>query len=545
MANKTSRVYVTQLTGGLDTNIASSMIDEKAASDLQNVRWNQGGILMKRDGFRDYGAELTDPKFIGKLQAGSPVMLAIDGATVKKTTDGTWSSIPFDTGVTLNADAEYYTATQINKTKVVIWNGTDAGRVYDSALNKITNNGMMPKASFSVPYKGYHVASGVPGQESRVYWSTLADNTDFTNDPAATTDGEDPDNATSVPGATVFTGTVPDVAQFVDISPDDGEPVTGLFRYQDYLIITKTRSIWSCTMDGATNKPVIQLVSRAAGCVSHTSGVNVKNDLYFLSDQGVITLGNEKNYTSATLRHNLLSEKIGDLIVGINEAAWQRAAGAFWDHMYLLSIPYGSSTVNNRVLMLDTRFGGWSVWDNVNARSWLSYTTSASETKLYFLAEGENYVREMVPGFYYDNADGIKAYWRSKSIDAGALDVTKRWTYFTLFMRNIGHTATVSIETEVEQLEPLNIFEGTGNTAIGFRTWGPGTWLGLVSEVGANEETSLSTTDDAWRTQPNMEARTFVFEIRNDQPGENFFFGGYSLAYQSLKAYYFDQNNTF
>ena len=542
MANKTSRVYVTQLTGGLDTSIANSLIDEKAASDLLNVRWTNGGIVTKRDGFKNWGAELTAPKWFGKLQGTSPKILAMDGTTLKETSTGVWTNTTISGGITFNASAEAYSATQVKKDKIVIWNRLDPGTAYTTA--GASRNGMMPSGGFSEMYKGYHWAAGVTAQGPRVYISTLADPTDFTNDPAATTDGEDPDNATTVPGATVFTGSLPDVAQFVDISPEDGEPVTGLFKHQDFLIIAKTNSLWSCTMDSATNKPVIQLITRAAGCVAFGSGANVKNDLYLLSGQGVITLGNEKNYTSTTLRHNLLSEKIYELLLNINEAAVSRAAAVFWDHMYIISIPTGASTVNNVTFMLDTRFGGWSVWDNIDARHFLTYTPSAEETKLYFLTEGTTSLREMVKGYYYDNTTAINAYWRSKAIDAGALDVTKRWTYFTLFMRNIGHTAKVAIETEVETLEAADIFEGSGNTALGFSTWGTSSWIGLVSEVGGGD-TSLSTTDEAWRTQPNMEARTFTFEVSNNQAGETFYLAGFSLAYQSLKAYYFDQSNTF
>lgn len=542
MANKTSRVYVTQLTGGLSTSIANSLIDEKEASDLLNVRWTNGGIITKRDGFQTWSAALTDPRWIGKLDGTTQRVLAMDGTTLKETTTGVWSNSTISGGITFDNTATLYSSTQVKKDKIVIWNRVNPGTAYTTA--GAARNGMMPSGGFSEMYKGYHWAAGVSAQQARVYISTLADPTDFTNDPAATTDGEDPDNATSVPGATVFTGTVPDVAQFVDISPEDGEPVTGLFKHQDYLIITKTNSLWSCTMDSSTNKPVIQLITRSAGCVAHGSGANVKNDLYLLSGQGVITLGNEKNYTSTTLRHNLLSEKIYEILLNVNEAAVSRAVATFWDHMYIISLPTGGSTVNNTVFMLDTRFGGWSIWDTIDARHFLTFTPLGGEQKLYFLTEGGDSVREMVKGYYYDAATAIRAYWRSKAIDAGALDVTKRWTYFTLFMRNIGHTAKVAIETEVETLEATNIFEGSGNTALGFSTWGTSSWIGLISEVGGGD-TSLSTTDEAWRTQPNMEARTFTFEVSNDQAGETFYLAGFSLAYQSLKAYYFDQSNTF
>ena len=93
MATKTSRVYVTQLTGGANSSIASSLIDEKEASDLLNIRWTNAGIVNKRDGFRDWGVELTDPRWIGKVQGPTPQILAMDGTTLKKTTDGIWSAV--------------------------------------------------------------------------------------------------------------------------------------------------------------------------------------------------------------------------------------------------------------------------------------------------------------------------------------------------------------------------------------------------------------------------------------------------------------------
>lgn len=544
MANKVSRVYVTGLDGGLNTNIATSQIDEKDASDLFNIRWNEGKIVMKRDGFQDWGTEMTAPKAIGQLVTPTTkTMVAIDGTGLKTTSTGTWAAATATGGITFDANAVDFTITQFGKDKAFIWNKIDPGTQLTAGA--YSRNGMMPSAGFSEPYKGYHFAAGVTAQPSRLYISTLASPADFTNDPAATTDGEDPDNATSVPGATIFTGTVPDVAQFVDINPSDGEPITGLKAYQDYLIIGKVNSLWSLTIDGATNKPIIQLITMAAGCVSHRSMVSVNNDMYLLSGLGPISLGNERNYPTG-LRTNRLGEKIESMLLGINEAAWGRSVGTFWDHMFILSLPINGSTVNNCVIMLDTRFGGWSVWDNINARSFLTYTdNTTNETSLYFLAEGGLIVRKMIKGHYYDNADGINAYWRSKSIDAGALDVTKRWTYFTLFMRNIGASAQVTIETELEKLDPVNIFEGNQNQGLGFRTLGTESWIGLISESVSGGETPLSSSDDAWRTQPNMEARTFTFEVGNDKPGENFLLAGYSLAYVTLKAYYFDQSHTF
>lgn len=540
MARKTSRVYVTGLDKGLDTNIASSMIDERSAVDLLNIVWNEGKVITKRAGYEAWSTSLTSPKAFGRLILSTKrEKLAVDGTVFKRSgNDGVFEEV---SGQTFSSDATDYTICQI-KNKAYIWNRVDGGTAYNGTT--LTRPGTMPKAGFSVYYKGYHIASGTPGQESRIYMSTIADTDDFTNDPSATTDGPDPDNSTEVPGATVFEGQPPDVAQFVDISPSDGEPITLLYEYQDYLIIGKTTSLWSMTIDIQTNKPVIQLISRAIGCVGFKTAAAVDNDLIFLSDEGPISLGNEREYAGA-LRTNLLAMKIKTFLDNINPAGWHNATAVYYDKMYLLSVPYGDSLVNNRTMMLDTRFSGWSIWDGIIASHWLNFMEEDNRRTLYFINQGDNKVYRYKPGHFYDDGAPINAYWRSKAIDAGALDVTKRWTYLTLFMRNIGHTAQVQISTELEELEPAEIFEGAVGDGLGFEPIGTGSWFGPVGADGSVIENTVQSTDDAWRTNANLEARTISFEVSNNKGGETFFLSGYAAEYISLRAYYFDQSRTF
>lgn len=537
-----TRVYVTQLDKGYDTNIATAMIDEKSAIDLLNIRWNEGGVITKRDGWENKTQGLVQPKALGRLVLPTKrEVFIVDNGKLRRSQDttGIYEDVA---GASFDLDADFYSLTQIKKL-LYIWNGKDPGAVYDGTT--LSRPGTMPNGNFGVYYKGYHVVAGVKDQASRVYFSTLANTSDFTNDPTATTDGPDPDNATEVPGATIFTGMPPDVAQFVDVSASDGDSITLLVEYQDFLIIGKENSLWSLTIDATSKKPVIQLITRAIGCVGFNTAAPVGNDVYFLSDQGPISLGNERNYVGA-LRTNMLADKIKSFVDQINPEQWKRTTAVYWDKMWILSVPYGGSTRINRVIALDTRFGGWTVWDNIDARAWLSHIDAKNRRHLYFIKDGSSTVAEMKPGYYYDDGQGINAYWRSKAIDAGALDVSKRWTYFTLFMRNIGNSATVSINTELEELEPENIFDGATGSGLGFSMLGLGSWIGPVSDDGSGGgETNITSTDDAWRTAPNLESRTFTFEVRNDRPGENFFLSGFSLEYITLKAYYFDQSHTF
>lgn len=534
-----TRVYVTQLDKGWDTSIASSLIDEKAASDLLNIRWTEGKIITKRDGFIDVFSGLVAPKCIGQyVTSAVREVLAIDDGKLKKTTSalGTWTNI---TNVAFNAAATDYSISTV-KDVGYIWNKMDGGTTYNGTIT--ARPGTMPSAGFSVAYKGYHIAAGTTSKFARIYISTLTNPSDFTNLPGTITTGPDPDNATEVPGSTVWLAETTETAQFVDLSTSDGEPITLLFEFQDYLIIGKTNSLWSMTFD-ETNKPVIQLITRAAGCVSPKSAAAVGNDVYLLSEAGPISLGNEKNYATG-LRTNVLSERIQQFIDMITPSARSKAVAAYHDHMYILGVPYNGSTTINAVLMLDTRFGGWSLWDTINSKFLLSHIDSNNVRHLYFVQEGSTTISEIVAGYYYDRYEGINAYWKSKAVDAGMLDITKRWTYLTLFMRNVGSTAKCTISTELETLEPLDIFEGVVSNGMGFTSWGK-TWLGLTSESDSSGNNSVSTSDEAWRTRAQVESRTTTFMISNNIPGENFYLAGYAWEYKSLKSYYFDATHTF
>lgn len=536
-----SRVYVTQLDGGLDDNIATSLIDEKCASDLLNVKWNGGKVLMKRDGFIDVGPTLTSPRCLGQLNipAGKKI-LAIDGSNLKMT-DSQFASWITVSNLTFNTAATQYQIQQI-KDKAIIWDRLDPGTVFDGTT--LTRPGTLPNGGFSVYFQGYTICGGVPGKESRLYISTVANSFDFTNSPGAITDGVDPDSATEVPGATVFEGVAPDLAQFIDISPSDGEPITLLHEYQDLLIIGKLNSLWSMTFDTNTNDPTIQLITRSVGCVNNDTAVSVNNDLYLMSDQGPLSLGNERNYVSA-LRTNLLGDKIKQLIDNINREQWKKTTAVFYDKMFILSVPTNGSDTINTILMLDTRFGGWSVWDTINAKAWLSHLDSDNKRHLYFIQEGWDSVSEIVPNYYYDRTNAITAYWKSKALDAGALDITKRWTYLTLFMRNIGSSAKLMLNTELETLPTMDVFEGLSANGLGFNQYGVSSWYGVQSDSNNGNENSISSSDDAWRTDPQLESRTLTLEVFNDVAGENFFFAGFAAEYKLLGAYYFDQSHTF
>lgn len=279
------RLVVMNPSKGLNTLVSPSLIDDKEFSDMQNMEYDEGGVIRKRAGYVAAGDALTDARGLGAYSTeASNYMVTVDNGTVKYRTTGNWSSA---TGSTITPDTDVC-MTQA-RLKLYIWNGTDGGVVFDGSA--VTSPGTLPKASFSVYYQNKHIAAGVPGQPSRLYISNLTNASDFTvttggtqPQPDSTNDAEN--SQPNVPGATVFAGTPAlTEANVIDIRKNDGDKITALGVFQDVLIVFKERAIYQVTFDSSGN-PTVTPITYATGCISHKSVVNVENDISFMSREG-------------------------------------------------------------------------------------------------------------------------------------------------------------------------------------------------------------------------------------------------------------------
>ena len=318
--------------------------DKEASAGTVNIEYAEDGIIRKRPGYETVGTGLVNKaKGIGVFMSeNNRYPMTSDGGIVKRLTGGSWSQVAGS--VTLDPLADISFTALDGKTYV--WDGVSGGVVWDNA--SLTRPGTMPRAKFSVVYKGYHVASGVDGQPFRVYFAPPKEPSRFTNNVAPT----DPDDvavndAANVPGATVFTGNNSG-QRAIDINRNDGEKVIGLGFFQDVLIILKEQSIYQLYFN-ADNKFVVERISSSYGCVAHATVVSVENDMYFLSDNGVYVLGNEPNYYAA-IRTNELSSRMKPLLQPMSAEHRSRASATYFDDRYFLTIPSGSPELNTMIV---------------------------------------------------------------------------------------------------------------------------------------------------------------------------------------------------
>lgn len=521
-ARPISREAVYNPNKGLNNLGSPNLIDNREWADLLNIQFDEGGVARKRMGYKVFSDTLTNARGLGSLETATyNQVCTVDNGTFKYTTGSSWSS---DTTVSFTADTEV-SFTQARDT-LFVWNGVEGGATWTGAT--LARPGTMPRAKFSIFSQSYHIASGVDGQLNRIYISELADAEKFTRASGSL------NNATEVPGATVFSGTT---ANFIDVQPGDGDKITGLGTFQDQIIIFKQRSIYQMSFDDSGD-PVVLPVTTAAGCVSARSIINVENDLYFLSREGIRVLGNEPNFFSS-IRTNILSKRIEPETDSINETYYTKSSAVYFDNQYILSAPTSSSAIDT-TLVYHKEFQAWSKWDNTDADAYIKFTNSDNEQILIFLDQGGTQAYEFTPGIYTDAGVPITAYLLSKVFDFKNPDITKYFVDIGLMFRTISGEVDIEVYTEGNVLFGGSVgiagnvvSDGMGISMLGYTVLGEG---------GGEAGTQEAFADLVRRIVVNTNSTTIRFKIANSRNNENFVLLGYINAFYPYGHYLFDSS---
>jgi len=536
---------------GLNLLIADILSNDKeATSGTKNIEYVEGGAARKRMGYTNLSGTLgTAPRGLCQyMSEASNYLITSDAGVLKKYQSGAYSTL---SGVTVDTSAN------INMTplwtKTYAWDGVNGGVVFDGS--SVTRPGTMPKAKASVIYKGYHVAFGAPGQPFRLYFSPIAEPSRFTRAAAVGGGAIELNDATNVPGATVFTGD--NTSQAIDINKNDGQYVTSLGFFQDVLIVFKERSIYQLYFN-STGAFVVERISSSYGAVCHGATTSVENDCYFLTDKGVYVLGNEPNFYAA-IRTNELSSRVKTLIQRINPAQYDRCKGYYYDDRYFLSVPLDSNTTCNAMIVYDRRFYAWAYWDNINADSMYAFKDRDVDgtTKLYFTEYGSSNVCYFTPNVYNDKGAAIEATFITRAFEGKMVDREKYWYVIRPIFRFTTGNVTISFITENgSQGRPVAINPsasgGLGTDMYGdllFGTSEQDTYTDSDLGIDGGSSSVVSSETDSSHTVYdlgiNLDARTLKVKFENSGLNETFTLLGFVLLHQSKDTGRFDGNYTY
>lgn len=307
------------------------------------------------------------------------------GSKVKKDdADGSYSDII--TGLTAGAVPCYAvledllvmcsTATSDGPRK---WDGSSAG----------TLGGSPPNFSIVTEHKNRLWAAGNPALPSRLYYCELLDPEDWSGSGAG----------------------------HIDISPNDGDRITGLATFNNDLFVFKgpyKGSIHRITGSSPTGGDAFarQTFVKGIGAVNHQSICHFGNDLAFLWSDGAVhsltAVEAYSDYRKAALTFPIQRDYI-QTITAFNSL--DKVWAVDWPDfgVVLFAVPVNSSTTPNQIWMMDYRF------DPVRWATWPAWTTQANCLALVVDSETDNLRRPFGGG-----TDGyVRKYGQSaRSLDA-------------------------------------------------------------------------------------------------------------------------------
>lgn len=350
------------------------------------------------------------------------------------------------------------------------WNGTlitctSAGKIYSVSGGVATEifTGNTAGAYFYQAVEFLGVLLLMNGINSPVqYNGTTATTVTFT-DPNAIWGGATPQGAAVKQGRIFYWGdptlphrvyaavpgqyndfTVASGADAFDVDKGYGGVLTGIAVQTDQIMVIfkqdAVRRLSGTEPVSGTDDPfIIRPVTDALGCIAPRSVVNVGQDIYFLSSNGLRSLSATDKYGNIAVGQPSLL--IQDTVNTFNRAAYSNACAVFneADNSIYLSVPTGSSTTNEATLVYDVITNTMQPRTGFSVACW-GYVGN----RLYHGDYAGQIYRH--GGINSYNGTAINGFWKSKFIAHDGMTL-KRYKRLIIY------------------------FEGDGDTSLGIR-WG-------------------------------------------------------------------------
>lgn len=353
-----SQVFGLSIDGGWNTEAGSSAGTRMSSQTTISVAWllTADNIVYSLDGWprKMPGASRVNTLTTGSTShimgvfdywrstaSGDPVQKRVihSGTDIyKDDADGVWDSL----SLTLEADKMPWYEVMNDKLVIASTSIVDVPQSYDQSTIANLSAGA-PNFAFHAYHKTRMWAAGVDTNKSRLYYTVASNEADW---------------AGSGSGS-------------IDISPDDGDVITGLISHKNQLIIFKgpnKGSIWVITGSSPTGDDAFALepFTRGVGCTSQQSIIRLRDDLLWWDDLGIHSLvatAAYGNYNEAFVSRDIASFFTKQL----NHSRFRYVWGAnFAAQGYALwCVTASGYTTNNRILMLDYRFNPvrFSLWN--------------------------------------------------------------------------------------------------------------------------------------------------------------------------------------
>jgi len=363
-------------------------------------------------------------------------------------------------------------------------------------------------------------ASGDPSNKSRLYYSGVGSKiTDFS---FSETGG----------GAT-------------DIFKNDGAIIEDVIPFQGAVVVGKTNAVYRFSI--ATGIPTLEEITRSFGMIGFRASMHVENDVIFPTKKdgrlAFYSLGNQENYAAGVIRTNELSIKISEDLKDVNLAYLQFAAGYYFNNIYICAITSQGSTVNDKIWVLDTRFGAWVYWTGLNPNCFTEFTDTTGVQKLYYGSDDDGYVYEMFTDDRNDNGAVIDVAWALKSFNQKIFHKYKLYYSPTFQFKDVSTSGAVEgdiiIDGSIVEASFSVNSQTAGGSGIGAAMIGvllPGDSPGGTAPVALSRDTIVEVDIS------QKEARSIKYQFRSSTLNARFKFLSLAHSYEILGDRNLDQD---
>lgn len=210
-----------------------------------------------------------------------------------------------------------------------------------------------------------------------------------------------------------------------EFDPNDGSIVTGFAKVDRLLTVFKRRKVM---LFDSTSSPVeIRTIDPSRGAVDQYSIVNVEDDVYFASDDGIYSII-QREGTDQRFKAIPTTIKVQTTYSNINRK--QDIIAVYHNYRILFAITQGGEN-NTEVLVRDTRLSAWTKYAGVTADSFITIRDSVGKEQLYYGSSAAGRVFRMYDG-ESDNGLAFTSYFDTKNFDYGAFDLYKMMRGFAV-----------------------------------------------------------------------------------------------------------------